>query len=344
MNRFNFHGRGWFLLASSLAIVPSAFAATTQLQTQVDNAANLRRCINDAVAGANMSYANAAKKDKCFIPIKAACLLFGHGSKTEPAWRTDGDNFTKAARNCYSTRVDTVNNAVNLTGTGIAMNGDVDINSSGNSTNGDIIFSGEAGGGFTIDKNGKFSGDDGSRNFGLPDGTIMSGVLSGQDAKDIIAGSPYASKLSAQDKDTLLSDPDKWKDQLAKLGIGNATGDGADLNAAPAANTKGQSVDDLLADLGLGGEEGAAEEAKKEMTAEELAALETAKADAEGDAAARALANYRSRSDRTIFQMVTTQYKKRGTELLTVDFLVRQRALQKQEADKPRMPASQQQL
>lgn len=200
-----------------------------------------------------------------------------------------------------------------------------------------------------IDKNGVFHGKDGSSAFGLPDGAIMNGVLNGTSAADTIASSPFAKKNKM------------GKDEYDKMikGMGNGSGgngglvDGKDAGGANGAGSKAKAGENLLDGFGLTAEElaaagelspeekaakEAAEKAAKEA-AEKAARDAAALADAANGAGAngkdgaqgasgngRDLASSKGRyGERTIFQMVSDQYKKKKASLLGVEQFVREK-------------------
>lgn len=196
-----------------------------------------------------------------------------------------------------------------------------------------------------IDKNGVFHGKDGSSAFGLPNGAIMNGVLNGTSAADTIAGSPFAKKNKLG-----KSEYDKMMKSLSGSGNGGVV-DGKDSGTAGAGN-KSKAGENLLDPFALTAEELAAagelspeELAAKEAAekaAREAAALAAAKAGEAGNGDGtgkngafgvggdgRGLASSSGRGrygDRTIFQMVSDQYKKKKSSLLGVEQFVREKS------------------
>lgn len=260
---------------------------------------------SNGCVGANRSFQNSTKKSKCFIPVKYFCKLFGHEQNDSNQWVSVGMQHLANAGQCFN----------------LAQNA----NDLGNSMVSDTDFLGKTGGASINSVAGNI--EDGSSAFGLEEGELLKGILDGKDAASLLENSPYFKGLSAEEQEAFLeaarnpsltaTDPEydtSGSTNPAQEAIYAQGGPSGSSSATPGGDGFGLDLlnsDDKLA-LSADG---------KDPFADALKKLENADAKKRGLASndSALTKKYRSMLDRTIFEMVRSQYQKNMKDMIGME-------------------------
>ena len=328
----------------------------------MNNAVNGTAGCNEAneCAGMLQSFTNSTRQDVCKLKILGFCLIWGHKQNSQSGWVAVGQQHLANAQTCQSLKFDATDKAKSMLGVsnlvgatvGAAGVSATDTNASGSS--------GVSKSSVATDFSGYDDGSSayGLANGEILNRALNNGEKLG----DIIASSPFGDKLTADQRDAFRNagnDP-KSVDLTGNGGTALAAGNGAneenfgdalagekianpglggntlDPNAAGSCSiAKFTTKADCLANGGVWTLGAALAANSASMGACSIAKFTTqtecianggvwAATDAKRSLASNDASKYGGNryGEKTLFQMVSTQYKKKTTNMLSFDYFL----------------------
>lgn len=315
-----------------------AVRATNQNNSQQAQRDNMARCAGYALngkpdgvcagngesngcVGSVRAFQNSGKKSKCFIPLKFFCALFGHKQNSQPAWVSVGAAHLQNATKCVN--LAQLSQVKNEQMVGIGDNAEakgtysIGVNDDGSSV--------------TAGLNGNFQ--DGASAFGLSEGDLFKGSLEGKSLADMIADSPFGKNLSPEDlqkfKDAANNptfDPEGTDPDYDLTGSTNPLQEAGGNLAALLNSGEGASLNDIFE------KKGAEEDLIGKLLGNDGS---DPFGKSRGPASADAVDKDKAKSpfDRTIFDMVSAQYRKNAPNLVDISVFMRKAAREKRARD-----------
>jgi len=282
--------------------------AADQTQSQVNAADTYHQCMTQSLygqsgcneanecIGAQRAAQNSGKKSVCKIKVLFFCLKWGHKQNTQEGWAAVAGQHLANAQKCQQLQIKSTDNAHAM-----LQVDDLTGKTLGSTANGAISDGSNSG--------ISASYDDGAETYGLPKGEVLKRVLNGEKFGDIIASSPFAEGLKPEEVEGFRNAGNNPDETLANQSIELAKGGGDD-------------------DFGAFGEEGATPAilGNTNFANQKNSVLKNnqEKSEAERNLASIDLEKLkygkRFYGDKTIFQMVSSQYKKQVPTLLSFDF------------------------
>lgn len=308
-----------------------------QTQSQVDAANAYQQCMNNAInglpncgdaddcVGMQKALANSTRADVCKFWIWHWCLWWGYEQNTQAGWAAVGGLHLQNAQSCQSLRGVSVGNARIMVGgsheTGTSSVSAANAQNTGHGSSG-------------VSNNNFSQYDDGSKAYGLQDGEILDRVLNkGEKLGDIIANSPYGQGLKPELKEAFrqaANDP-KNADLTGSNGAGGATAKNGTDEFAFGSGDGVATPSSLVSALSPANSEGLctiAGVATKEQCLTKGGVWEPSSTDSKADRSLASASNGRrdntrfsdNPGDKTIFQMVSAQYRKKTQTMLSFEF------------------------
>ncbi|NUM88648.1 MAG: hypothetical protein HUU37_05550 [Bdellovibrionales bacterium] len=312
-----------------------AVRATNQNNSQQAQRDNMTRCVGYAThgkpdgvctgrgesngcVGSVRAFKNSGKKTKCFIPLKFLCALWGHKQNSQPGWVSVGAAHLRNASKCLDlAKLSQVKNEQMV---GIGDNADAQGSYSVGGDGGSSVSSGVV--------------QDGASAFGLPEGDLFKGMQEGKSLADMISDSPYGKSLSDKDRQALRDaadnpslNPDGMDEDFDLEGSTNPLQEAGGNLASLMNGGDGASLSELFGSGGASGDDvigrimGGAENGAGRGTA------------STGATAATDRDRRKSPLERTIFDMVSAQYRKNEPHLADISVFMKKAAREKRARD-----------